>query len=153
MESRQHSQTRSPLDSDCWTPDLTITLASVPFAAELVSRMYAGRADSVRIGSKSYREDLSLDTFCLQSFDAIDLAFRPGCVRYNLPMGFRGPCFRPVGLSDGCGLCGTWSSWSEPILCPRLDGRGSGSRCQWKSAPSFSCGHAPCLTARNLLDG
>ena len=65
-----------------------VFVTSVPFAAELVTRMYAGRADSEnRI--KELKEDLSLDTFCLQSFDATDAAFRTGCVRYNLLMGFR----------------------------------------------------------------
>lgn len=50
--------------------------------------MYAGRADSEnRI--KELKEDLSLDTFCLQAFDATDAAFRTGCVLYNLLMGFR----------------------------------------------------------------
>jgi hypothetical protein len=56
--------------------------------AELVTRMYAGRADSEnRI--KELKEDLSRDTFCLQSFNATDAAFRTGCVLYNLLMGFR----------------------------------------------------------------
>ena len=65
-----------------------VFVTSVPFAAELVTRMYAGRADSAnRI--KELKEDLSLDTFCLQSFDATDAAFRTGCVLYNLLMGFR----------------------------------------------------------------
>ncbi|MBX3324929.1 MAG: IS1380 family transposase [Nitrospira sp.] len=65
-----------------------VFVTSVPFAAELVSRMYAGRADSEnRI--KELKEDLSLDTFCLQSFDATDAAFRTGGVLYNLLMGFR----------------------------------------------------------------
>lgn len=63
-------------------------VTSVPYAAELVTRMYVGRADSEnRI--KELKEDLSLDTFCLQSFDATDAAFRTGCVLYNLLMGFR----------------------------------------------------------------
>jgi hypothetical protein len=65
-----------------------VFVTSVPFAAELVTRMYAGRADSEnRI--KELKEDLSLDTFCLQSFEATDAAFRTGCVLYNLLMGFR----------------------------------------------------------------
>lgn len=65
-----------------------VLVTSVPFTAELVTRMYAGRADSEnRI--KELKEDLSLDTFCLQSFDATDAAFRTGCVLYNLLMGFR----------------------------------------------------------------
>lgn len=65
-----------------------VFVTSVPFAAELVIRMYAGRADSEnRI--KELKEDLSLDTFCLQSFEATDAAFRTGCVLYNLLMGFR----------------------------------------------------------------
>jgi len=65
-----------------------IFVTSVPYAAEVVTRMYAGRADSEnRI--KELKEDLSLDTFCLQSFDATDAAFRTGCVLYNLLMGFR----------------------------------------------------------------
>ncbi|MDF0677238.1 MAG: hypothetical protein P0120_23320 [Nitrospira sp.] len=38
---------------------------------------------------KELKDDLSLDTFCLQSFDAPDAAFRTGCVLYNLLMGFR----------------------------------------------------------------
>ncbi len=65
-----------------------VFVTSVPYAAELVTRMYAGRADSEnRI--KELKEDLSLDTFCLQSFDATAAAFRTGCVLYNLLMGFR----------------------------------------------------------------
>lgn len=71
-------------------PDYTyrVFVTSVPVTAELVTRMYAGRADSEhRI--KELNEDLSLDTFCLQSFDAPDAAFRTGCVLYNLLMGFR----------------------------------------------------------------
>lgn len=65
-----------------------VFVTTVPYAAELVTRMYAGRADSEnRI--KELKEDLSLDTFCLQSFDATDAAFRTGCVLYNLLMGFR----------------------------------------------------------------
>ena len=65
-----------------------VFVTSVPFAAELVTRMYVGRADSEnRI--KELKEDLSLDTFCLQSFEATDAAFRTGCVLYNLLMGFR----------------------------------------------------------------
>jgi hypothetical protein len=65
-----------------------VFVTSVPYAAEVVARMYAGRADSEnRI--KELKEDLSLDTFCLQSFDATDAAFRTGCVLYNLLMGFR----------------------------------------------------------------
>ena len=47
-----------------------------------------GRADSEnRI--KELKEDLSLDTFCLKSFDATDAAFRMGCVLYNLLAQFR----------------------------------------------------------------
>lgn len=50
--------------------------------------LYAGRADSEnRI--KELKEDLSLDTFCLKSFDATDAAFRMGCVLYNLLADFR----------------------------------------------------------------
>ena len=86
----------------------------MPHAAELVTRMYAGRADSEnRI--KELKEDLSLDTFCLQSFDATDAAFRTGCVLYNFLMGFRETvlpsCWferrlravRELGLSGGRG--------------------------------------------------
>lgn len=50
--------------------------------------MYAGRADREnRI--KELKEDLRLDTFCLQPFEATDAAFRTGCVLYNLLIGFR----------------------------------------------------------------
>ena len=59
-----------------------VMVTSVPYAAEVVSRMYAGRADSEnRI--KELKEDLSLDTFCLKSFDATDVVFRMGGVFYN----------------------------------------------------------------------
>ncbi|MEW6125401.1 MAG: IS1380 family transposase, partial [Pseudomonadota bacterium] len=71
-------------------PDYTfrVFVTSVPYAAELVTRLYAGRADSEnRI--KELKDDLSLDTFCLQAFDATDAAFRTGCVLYNLLAGFR----------------------------------------------------------------
>ena len=43
----------------------------------------------VRIGLRRLKEDLSLDGFCLQSFDATDAAFRTGRVLYNLLAGFR----------------------------------------------------------------
>ena len=69
-----------------YTYQLMVT--SVPYAAEVVCRMYAGRADSEnRI--KELKEDLSLDTFCLQSFEATDAAVRLGGVAYNLLAGFR----------------------------------------------------------------
>ncbi len=65
-----------------------VMVTSVPYAAEIVTRMYAGRADSEnRI--KELKEDLSLDTFCLKSFDATDAAFRMGGVLYNLLADFR----------------------------------------------------------------
>lgn len=50
--------------------------------------MYAGQADREnRI--KELKKDLSLDTFCFQSFDATDAAFRLGGVADNLLAGFR----------------------------------------------------------------
>ena len=65
-----------------------VMVTSMPYAAEIVTRMYAGRADSEnRI--KELKEDLSLDTFCLKSFDATDAAFRMGGVLYNLLADFR----------------------------------------------------------------
>jgi len=73
---------------DCPGYTYRVMVTSVPYAAEVVSRMYAGRADSEnRI--KELKEDLSLDTFCLKSFDATDAAFRMGCVLYNLLAQFR----------------------------------------------------------------
>ncbi len=57
-------------------------------AAELVTRMYADRADC-ETRTTELKEDLSLDTFYLQSFDATNAAFRTGCVRYHPLMGFR----------------------------------------------------------------
>lgn len=63
-------------------------VTSLPDAAEVVGRMYGGRADSEnRI--KELKEDLNLDTFCLKSLDATDAAFRMGCVLYNLLAQFR----------------------------------------------------------------
>lgn len=71
-------------------PDYTycVFVTTVPSAAEVVTRPYAGRADSEnRI--KELKEDLSLGTFCLQSFDATDAEVRTGCVLYNLLTGFQ----------------------------------------------------------------
>ena len=73
---------------DCPGYTYRVMVTSVPYAAEVVTRMYAGRADSEnRI--KELKEDLSLDSFCLKSFDATDAAFRMGCVLYNLLADFR----------------------------------------------------------------
>jgi hypothetical protein len=73
---------------DCPGYSYRVMVTSVPYAAEIVTRMYAGRADSEnRI--KELKEDLSLDTFCLKSFDATDAAFRMGGVLYNLLADFR----------------------------------------------------------------
>ena len=44
-----------------------VFVTSVPLAAELMTRMYAGRADGEN-WIKELKEDLSLGTFCLQSF-------------------------------------------------------------------------------------
>jgi len=73
---------------DCPGYTYRVMVTSVPYGAEIVTRMYAGRADSEnRI--KELKEDLSLDTFCLKSFDATDAAFRMGGVLYNLLADFR----------------------------------------------------------------
>jgi hypothetical protein len=73
---------------DCPGYTYRVMVTSVPYGAEIVTRMYAGRADSEnRI--KELKEDLSLDTFCLKSFDATDAAFRMGGVLYNLLAEFR----------------------------------------------------------------
>jgi hypothetical protein len=86
LRERPQAAGRRLIDCPGYTYQLMVT--SVPYAAELVCRMYAGRADSEnRI--KELKDDLSLDTFCLQSFDATDAAFRLGCVAYNLWAGFR----------------------------------------------------------------
>ena len=45
---------------------------------------------------KELKEDVSLQSFCLQSFDATDAACRTGCVLYHLLMGVRGDG-APVG--------------------------------------------------------
>lgn len=86
LTERPEASGRRLIECPGYTYRLFVT--TVPYAAELVTRMYAGRADSEnRI--KELKDDLSLDTFCLQSFDATDAAFRTGCVLYNLLMGFR----------------------------------------------------------------
>ena len=65
-----------------------VVVTNLTYSAEIITRMYSGRAESEnRI--KELKEDLSLDGFCLQSFDATDAAFRTGCVLYNLLAGFR----------------------------------------------------------------
>ena len=86
LAERPDARGRRLLECPGYTYRVFVT--TVPYAAELVTRMYTGRADSEnRI--KELKEDLSLDTFCLQSFDATDAAFRTGCVLYNLLTGFR----------------------------------------------------------------
>src|SRR6266480_2829931 len=86
ISERPEARGRRLIDCPGYTYRVMVT--SVPYAAEVVSRMYAGRADSEnRI--KELKEDLSLDTFCLKSFDATDAAFRMGCVLYNLLADFR----------------------------------------------------------------
>lgn len=73
---------------DCPGYTYRVMVTSVPYGAEIVTRMYGGRADSEnRI--KELKQDLSLDTFCLKSFDATDAAFRMGGVLYNLLADFR----------------------------------------------------------------
>ncbi|HBH81674.1 MAG TPA: hypothetical protein DDY39_17755 [Nitrospira sp.] len=51
--------------------------------------MYADRADC-ETRTTELKEDLSLDTFYLQSFDATNAAFCTGCVLYHLLMGISG---------------------------------------------------------------
>jgi Transposase DDE domain group 1 len=73
---------------DCPGYTYRIVVTRVPYAAEVITRIYTGRADSEnRI--KELKADLTLDTFCLNSFDATDAAFRMGCVLYNLLANFR----------------------------------------------------------------
>lgn len=86
LTERPEASGRRLIECPGYTYRLFVT--TVPYAAELVTRMYAGRADSEN-RLKELKEDLSLDTFCLQAFDATDAAFRTGCVLYNLLMGFR----------------------------------------------------------------
>ena len=60
-----------------------VVVTNLTYSVEIITRMYSGRAESEnRI--KELKEDLSLDGFCLQSFDATDAAFRTGRVLYNL---------------------------------------------------------------------
>ncbi|WP_447973991.1 transposase [Nitrospira sp. Kam-Ns4a] len=73
---------------ECPGDPYRVFVTSVPYAADLVTWMDAGRADSEnRI--QALTEALSLDTFCLQSFDATDAAFRTGCVLDTFLRGFR----------------------------------------------------------------
>lgn len=86
LRERPHAAGRRLLDCPGYTYQVMVT--SLPYAAELVWRMYAGRADCEnRI--KELKDDLSLQTFCLQPFDATDATFRLGCVAYNMLAGFR----------------------------------------------------------------
>jgi hypothetical protein len=88
QEIVERPQARGKRLIDCPGYTYRVMVTSVDYAAEVVSRMYVGRADSEnRI--KELKEDLSLDTFCLKSFDATDAAFRMGCVLYNLLAQFR----------------------------------------------------------------
>ncbi|HSE86088.1 MAG TPA: IS1380 family transposase, partial [Candidatus Binatia bacterium] len=88
QEIFERPQARGRRLIDCPGYTYRVMVTSLPYAAEVVSRMYVGRADSEnRI--KELKEDLSLDTFCLKSFDATDASFRMGCVLYNLLTQFR----------------------------------------------------------------
>lgn len=88
QEIFERPQARGRRLIDCPGYTYRVMVTSLPYAAEVVSRMYVGRADSEnRI--KEMKEDLGLDTFCLKSFDATDAAFRMGCVLYNLLTQFR----------------------------------------------------------------
>jgi hypothetical protein len=86
LSERPEARGRRLVDCPGYTYRVVVT--TLPYAAEVVTRMYGGRADSEnRI--KELKEDLSLDSFCLKSFDATDAAFRMGGVLYNLLAGFR----------------------------------------------------------------
>ncbi|HEX7232097.1 MAG TPA: IS1380 family transposase [Candidatus Binatia bacterium] len=88
QELSERPQARGKRLIDCPGYTYRVMVSSVPYAAEVVSRMYVGRADSEnRI--KELKDDLSLDTFCLKSFEATDAAFRMGGVLYNLLAEFR----------------------------------------------------------------
>ena len=88
QEIFERPQARGRRLIDCPGYTYRVMVTSLPYAAEVISRMYVGRADSEnRI--KELKEDLSLDTFCLKSFDATDASFRMGCVLYNLLTQFR----------------------------------------------------------------
>ena len=126
-----------------------VLVTTMPSAAELVTRMYAGRADSEnRI--KELKEDLSLNTFCLQSFDATDAAFRTGCVLYNLLLGFRETvlptCWfrrRLRAVRDLVFLVGA-------DLLPPPGAFGCGLRSLARSARSFSRGYGRCVRVFRL---
>lgn len=73
---------------DCPGYTYRVVVTSVPYAAEVVTRMYAGRADSEnRI--KELKTRSKLGHFLSEAFDATDAAFRMGCVLYNLLADFR----------------------------------------------------------------
>ncbi len=55
------------------------------FVTEVVSRIYAGHANSEREQIKELRENLSLDTFCFQSFDSTGALFRNGRSAPEIP--------------------------------------------------------------------
>ena len=62
----------------------------IPMEFSQVRVPYVGRmASSSTSSCRRASADLSLDTFCLKSFDATDAAFRMGCVMYNLLADFR----------------------------------------------------------------
>ena len=59
---------------------------------------------------------MSLDTFCLQSFDATDAAFRTGCVLYNLLLGFRETVRRRAGFNGVYGPSAIWCLVGADLL-------------------------------------
>lgn len=70
-------------------PDSTYRafVTTVPYVVERVTRMHAWRADSENL-IKELKDDLSLNTFYLQSLGAIDASLQTGIVFYNLLIGF-----------------------------------------------------------------
>ena len=112
-----------------------------------MTRMNAGRADSEnRI--KELKEDLSLDTFCLKSFDATDAAFRmAGCCTIYWRT-FGRPCCHARGLKSGSERSGILSFWSVPSDPP---GHGSEFSFLCQSLTDRSC-CAVCERCRRIAD-
>ena len=98
ISERPQARGKRLIDSPGYTYRVVVT--SVPYAAEVVSRMYAGRADSEnRI--KELKEDLSLDTFCLKSLRRPTRRFAwAGCCT-TCWLIFARRCYRGRGLRSG----------------------------------------------------
>jgi hypothetical protein len=128
---------------DCPGYAYRVMVTRVPYAAEVVTRMYAGRADSEnRI--KELKEDLSLDTFVLNLLMPPMPRFAWAVCSTIYWRTFVRRCCRARGLKNGFGRSETLSFWWVRISSLRGAECKSVLRCLNPTDPSSCVACAPC---------